>query len=238
MEIKTYKKLIETVQAYEAKCKENNLRRSEAVLEVTLAQKIVNELIDKSINNQKDLSGEIAQAQAKVTIAQEKQRRLLAQIGEANAPLDLTGMTFDHVHREVRQKINWDTLAEEIPELEELKAIGQQYLGKLKEVFIKVERLNKQLGEAQTDALQLTEKYTGKPPYVGSTGFSYISPSELRPWAWVHNDYRNAAAPVMEAARREVQGIPAELKGIRNDRVVVPDKPFESIDLTPKRIQV
>jgi len=216
MKIKSFEALMGKVKSFEEKCQEDNAKRAAAKLEVEAAQRELNALLDKAETDD-SLAGEVGQAQGKLLIAQRKQERLLAQLGESNPTPDLGNIDLSRVQSEIQQGIRDGSLLQDLqPELDALNDLREQYRQKLGIVLNKMERMNGELRDMQVETIRTVESLTDKRQPLGY-GFTRISLSDLRPWIWLEYDLHNETSHIMNEARETVSPTPPLPKPLDNN---------------------
>lgn len=222
MKIESYEKLMESVKSHEVKQQADNEKRAAAAAEVEAAKVSLNALLDRALSSTEDLSEEVGRAQGRVMITEEKQRRLLGQLGNPNTSPNLNGIDLHRVTSEIRTQIQDGRLLEDLqPDLDELNNLREQYREKLKTVLVKRAQLNKQLAAIQYDTKNLVEKATGKSQSFGSGGPVQLGVDELRNWIWVYDDLASETRHIEKEFDGEVNGPLYMPKGFTPNVVVL-----------------
>lgn len=221
MKIQSYEMLLNNVEAYEAKRKEDSQKRAAAAAEVEAAKVTLNGLLDQAVSSTEDLSEEVGRAQGRLAIAERKQQRLNEQLGEDGQAPKLSGYSYTTVRSEIITQISDGRLLQDLqPDLDELNELREKYREKVKELLIKRNLMNKELSSIQGNARRITEQFTGE--QMDASSFSsiaaQISLTDLRPWLWVESDLQSEMYHIQKAADEEVNGKPREY-GIKIENV-------------------
>lgn len=219
------------VQAYKNLCVENDQRRAAAKKAVEAAKAEEQQLINRHIEDGEDLIDELAKAQARITLAEAKYKRLVNEIGESNPEMDTKGgVSFISVKSQLDNYVNGGLQNDMKTELEELQAAKDRYLAAAEKALVKFYQLRQDYRQKVLQAEDLFDQMpTGKVP----DSFSETLLRSHGLW-WGMYDANNDLYPVKQKAMENAEGPAPVLNGI-NTNVVVPasTKPIKAFKETP-----
>jgi hypothetical protein len=219
IKFKVFEQMKEKAAAYQIQCQEQDKQRAAAKKELADAQEKAKALLDRQIKGESVID-ELARAKAEVSVAEEKYKRLVAKIGENNAPLDLGRfVTVSDLQREISQATRGAELKEHMKEeLDALNEAKQQYLLAAEKALEKFYSVQKYVREVEKEAVAITQE--------GLARHTEFYLSSLRPALWVepydhHNDFNKLHTEVREKAT----GPTWVSKGINLEEIVLPAPP-------------
>jgi len=216
----------ERFQAHQKMCEEYNQKREAAREEINQAKAEEQKLINEQLDGGKDVIDELAKAQARTRVTEAKYKRLIAEIGEDNPEIDLTGVSYTLISSGINLDAKKEMEEDMKDELKALKKAKEQYVQAFEKALVKFYFTRQELKEK----IMEVENLFGEPAY-GKLPI-WCSESFLRPhglW-WDHSDAGNELHPIKQRAYEIGNGPIPELKGIKIDGVTTPEGPSEFTD--------
>ncbi|MGG3887811.1 hypothetical protein [Metabacillus fastidiosus] len=201
------------VSEHKELCSNYDQQRTAAKREVEEIKAKEGELLNRQIAGE-DVIDELARTKAKVAVAEEKYRRLVEQIGEANPAINLKGHNMITLKSEINAAVGSGRLLDETmkAEMEALEEAKQQYLVAAEKALIKFHQVQNYVRKVQEEASSIT----GEPLGLPAVPDRFV----LRPALWLDsNDYINEFYEVKLRADAAVNGEREEIKGVS-----IPDK--------------
>lgn len=196
------------VQNHTTMCEENDRKREEARKMIVDAKSEAHALMDRQIDGE-DVIDELARAQARVSVAETKYKRLIQSIGESNPEMSKEGISFYTVQSQIFAYPTQGLPEDMKDELEAMQAAHDAYLKAMEEALVKFYTLRQEADSCLKEAEKIFGRKTAADKASSVALTLNISPSVLRPWGlwWEAEDANNEINVRKQKAMEAVEGV-------------------------------